>query len=413
MTTKQRFYFSWIVMVLAAIAVISANTIFVPATSYIARDLGVEEAVMSSNMVLSRISMIVCMFCFAAFADMFTSRRLMQIGLVICSISCVMSAMAKNIYVFDFAQVIEAISRATIMLTMQLWIAGISNKDNLATRLSWYTILITISPILAPSVGGMIAEKASWQYCFIILGVMIFTMLIAVSLFHIQEKNADVAGQTQPKARFAPMETLREYRKVLAHSPLVPLSFSLGWMAWFEGGFMAIISFLFVDELGLNAAQSGGIIMIYVIGAFAGRFPIMYIQKHFGPRVTFLYHQSVVLLATFGALLYRLIVGHHDIIEIAVVMAVFGFGFSGMYIYSLRKSMVIEPEKKSVYTSLFNTIYSVAALLGVLTIQGLYLVKFSSVNIFQTLIAVATLFMLVGTVLHLNTLKKMSKVITI
>jgi MFS family permease len=163
----------------------------------------------------------------------------------------------------------------------------------------------------------------------------------------------------------------------------------------------------------LNAAQSGGIIMIYVIGAFAGRFPIMYIQKHFGPRVTFLYHQSVVLLATFGALLYRLIVGHHDIIEIAVVMAVFGFGFSGMYIYSLRNSMVIEPEKKSVYTSLFNTIYSVAALLGVLTIQGLYLVKFSSVNIFQTLIAVATLFMLVGTVLHLNTLKKMSKVITI
>ena len=70
MTIKQRFYLSWIVMVVAAIVVISANTIFVPATSYIARDLGVAEATMSSNMVFSRISMIVCMFCFAAFADL-------------------------------------------------------------------------------------------------------------------------------------------------------------------------------------------------------------------------------------------------------------------------------------------------------------------------------------------------------
>ena len=42
--------------------------------------------------------------------------------------------------------------------------------------------------------------------------------------------------------------------------------------------------------------------------------------------------------------------------------SVFGFGFSGMYIYCLRNSMLIEPEKKSVYTSLFNTLYSIAAL---------------------------------------------------
>jgi hypothetical protein len=90
-------------------------------------------------------------------------------------------------------------------------------------------------------------------------------------------------------------------------------------------------------------------------------------------------------------------------------MAVFGFGFSGMYIYCLRNSMMIEPEKKSVYTSLFNSIYSIAALAGVLTIQGLYLAKFSSVNIFQTLAATSTVFMLVGIVLHLKALKKMNK----
>ncbi len=418
-------------MVAAAIIVISANTIFVPSTSYIARDLGVDEAAMSSNMVFSRLSMIICMFCFAAFADLFTSRRLMQTGLVICIISCGLSAVSKNIYVFDLAQILEAVSRAMIMLTMQLWIAGISNKENLASRLSWYTILITISPILAPSVGGVITEWASWQYCFIVLGTLSLAMLAGMSVFRILEKNT--GGQVQAekqsleasptkqsleasptkqsleaKAKFAPMETLRAYGEVIRRSPLLPLSFSLAWMAWFDGGFMAIVSFLFVDELGLNAAELGGIIMVYVAGAFAGRFPIMYIQKHYGPRVTFIYHQVVVLTALFGALGYRLVTGHHDIAEIATVMAVFGFGFSGMYIYCLRNSMVIEPERKSVYTSLFNTVYSVAALAGVLTIQGLYLAKFSSVHIFQTLTATAAVFMLVGTGLHLKALKKMN-----
>jgi len=403
-------------MVAAAIIVISANTIFLPSTSYIARDLGVDEAAMSSNMVFSRLSMIICMFCFAAFADLFTSRRLMQTGLVICIISCGLSALSKNIYVFDLAQIVEAISRATIMLTMQLWIAGISNKENLASRLSWYTILITISPILAPSVGGMITEWASWQYCFIVLGILSLAMLAGMSVFRIQEKSTGEQAQAKAnqrstaegKVKFAPMETLRTYGEVIRRSPLMSLSFSLAWMAWFDGGFMAIVSFLFVDELGLNAAELGGIIMVYVAGAFAGRFPIMYIQKHYGPRVTFIYHQVVVLTALFGALGYRLITGHHDIIEIAIVMAVFGFGFSGMYIYCLRNSMVIEPEKKSVYTSLFNTVYSVAALVGVLTIQGLYLAKYSSVHIFQTLTATAAVFMLVGTGLHLKALQKMN-----
>ena len=399
-------------MVMAAIIVISANTIFVPATSYIARDLGTNEAAMSSNMVFSRFSMIVCMFCFGAFADLFTSRRLMQTGLVICTVSCVLSAMAKNIYVFDIAQIIEAVSRATIMLTMQLWIAGISNKDNLANRLSWYTILITISPILAPSAGGMITESASWQYCFIVLGVLCLAMIAGLSVFHIQERTEQqksVPETDKPRAKFAPMETLRQYREVLVGSPLLKLNFSLVWMAWLDGGFMAIVSFLFIDELGLNASELGGIIMVYVVGAFLGRFPIMYLQKHYGVRVTFLYHQAVVLLASVSAVVYYLVMGRHDIVEIAIVMAVFGLGFSGMYIYCLRNSMVIEPEKKVVYTSLFNTIYNIAALSGVLTIQCLYLADFSSVSIFQTLMATATICMLVGTVLHLSALKTLNK----
>ena len=394
-------------MMTAAIVIISANSIFVPATSYIARDLGVAEAAMSSNMVFSRSGMIICMFCFAAFADLFTSRRLAQAGLVICIVSCVLSAIATNIYVFDLAQIVEAVSRATIMLTMQLWIAGISNKDNLANRLSWYTVMITIAPILAPSVGGVIADFVSWQYCFIVLGVLSLVMLVAISMFRIVDRT-EQRDQARPlvKAKFAPMKTLREYREVISHSPLLPLCFSLAWMAWFDGGYMAIVSFLFVDELGLSAAQLGGIIMVYVAGAFLGRFPIMYIQKHYGPRATFIFHQAIVLLATVGALCYRLLTGHHDILEIAVMMFVFGFGFSGMYIYCLRNSMIIEPEKKSVYTSLFNALYSIAALLGVLTIQGLYVAKFTSVNIYQTLVATATVFMLVGTVLHLKALKK-------
>lgn len=394
-------------MMTAAVVIISANSIFVPATSYIARDLGVAEAAMSSNMVFSRLGMIICMFCFAAFADLFTSRRLAQAGLVICTLSCVLSAVSTNIYMFDVAQIIEAVSRATIMLTMQLWIAGISNNDNLASRLSWYTIIITISPILAPSVGGFIAESVSWQYCFIVLGVLSVTMLVLFSFFRILERT-EQRDPSLPKAKFAPMQTLREYRQVIRHSPLLPLNFSLAWMAWFDGGFMAIVSFLFVDELGLNAAELGGIIVVYVAGAFAGRFPIMYIQKHYGPRATFIFHQVIVLTATFGALAYRMVTGHHDIIEIAMMMAVFGFGFSGMYIYCLRFSMMIDPEKKSVYTSLFNALYSIAALLGVLSIQGLYLGGFSSVGIFQTLAATATVFMLVGAVLHLNALSKLT-----
>ena len=416
-------------MALAAISVISANSIFVPSLSYIADELGTSEAMASSNMAVSRICMVVCMFCFGAFADLFSTKRLMQAALCICMLSCGLSAAAWNIGIFDIAQAVEAVSRAMVMLTMQLWIAAISNKENLASRLSWYSILITIAPIAAPSVGGFVADWLSWRYAFILLLLICLAFLVVLSVYKLYEgdkktrsqgkatgscwgKRTSSSGRPQvgndketKRARFAPMETLREYRRVLTASPLLKLSFSLGWMAWIDGAYMAIASFLFIRELGLSASSLGLIIFTYVAGAFAGRFPILYLQKHYGPRVTFAWHQIIVLLATVGSAIYYFLTGSHSVVEIAITMVLFGFGFSGMYIYCLANSMVLEPEKKSIYTSLFNSFYSIATLLGVVTIQVLYTFGFTSIGIFQTLMVVASIAMVAGGIMHLQEVK--------
>lgn len=401
---SKGYYLSWTLMTLAAISIISANSIFVPSLSYIADELGTSEAMASSNMAVSRICMVICMFCFGAFADLFSTKRLMQAALCICMLSCGLSAAAWNIGVFDVAQAIEAVSRAMVMLTMQLWIAAISNKDNLASRLSWYAILITIAPIAAPSVGGFVADWLSWRYAFILLLLLCLAVFIVLSVYKLYEGEEEKTKDE--KAKFAPMETLREYRRILSSSPLLKLSFSLGWMAWIDGAYMAIASFLFIRELGLSASSLGLIIFTYVAGAFAGRFPILYLQKHYGPRITFIFHQSVVLLATVGSALYYVVTGSHSVVEIAIVMVLFGFGFSGMYIYCLRNSMVIEPEKKSVYTSLFNSFYSIATFLGVVTIQVLYTFDFTSIGIFQTLMVVASIAMVAGGIMHLQEVKR-------
>ncbi|MBR2151331.1 MAG: MFS transporter [Prevotella sp.] len=413
MNNRKQYLLSWTLMTLAAISVISANSIFVPSLSYIADELGTSEAVASSNMAVSRVCMVVCMFCFGAFADLFSTKRLMQAALFICILSCGLSAVAWNIFIFDVAQAVEAVSRAMVMLTMQLWIAAISNKDNLASRLSWYTILITIAPIAAPSVGGFVSDYMSWRYSFILLIVICGTILTLLSFYrlyngkenHAEESESQDEEAHKPKARFAPLETLREYRRVLSTSPLLKLSFSLGWMAWIDGAYIAIVSFLFIRELGLSASSLGLIIFTYVAGAFAGRFPILYLQKHYGPRVTFLFHQGVILLATVGSALYYFLTGSHSVLEITIVMVLFGFGFSGMYIYCLRNSMVLEPEKKSIYTSLFNSFYSIASLIGVVTIQVLYSLGFTSIGIFQTLMVVASVAMIAGSIMHLQEVK--------
>ena len=148
MTTNNRFYISWTLMMTAAIIVISANSIFVPATSYIARDLGVAEAVMSSNMVFSRSGMIICMFCFAAFADLFTSRRLAQAGLVICTVSCVLSAIATNIYVFDLARInLKHVENEAYQHALERMI---ENPD----------LVTLLRPLMAYDIGG--GHKIRW-----------------------------------------------------------------------------------------------------------------------------------------------------------------------------------------------------------------------------------------------------------
>ena len=400
--SKAKFYFSWILALSTAVAIIAANSIFTPSLAYIARDLGVQEEVAASNMTISRGMMIICMFTFGAYSNLFSSRRLMQGALAIGMLSCVLSASAVNITMFNLAQGVEAVSRAMIMLTVQLWIAGISNEKTLTTRLGLYAIIITIAPLGAPAIGGFVADWLSWRWSFVFLGILMAVMLILLSCFSIEEA-------APSRKRFNLKEKWNDYKDVIMHSPLLKMTASVSWMAWIDGAYMAIVSFLFVDELGLKASSLGMIILTYVIGAFAGRFPVMYLQKHYSQRVTFLYHQIVVLIATIGGGAWYFLTGSHSIIEIAIVMALFGFGFSGLYIYSLGSSMLIDNERKSVFASVFNSAYNVAAMLGVVSIQILYGFDFTSIKIYQIVLCVATVGMLICIPLHLSSLKKLSK----
>ena len=399
---KANFYFSWILALSTAVAIIAANSIFTPSLAYIARDLGVEEEVAASNMAICRGMMIICMFTFGAYSNLFTSRRLMQGALAIGMLSCAISASAVNITMFNMAQGVEAVSRAMIMLTVQLWIAGISNEKTLTTRLGLYAIIITIAPIGAPTIGGLVADCMSWRWSFVFLGILMAVMLILLSCFRIEEAEPS-------RKRFNLKEKWNDYKDVIIHSPILKMTASVCWMAWIDGAYMAIVSFMFVDELGLKASSLGMIILTYVIGAFAGRFPVMYLQKHYSQRATFLYHQIVVLIATVGGAAWYFMTGSHSIIEIAIVMALFGFGFSGLYIYSLGSSMLIDNERKSVFASVFNSAYNVAAMLGVVCIQILYGFDITSIKIYQIVLCVATVGMLICIPLHLSSLKKLSK----
>lgn len=165
-TKKKKLLNSWILVVSIALIVRAAGNIFLPSISYMARDLNVDEAVATSNLNLYYIILAICYIVLGPVCDRFQKAFLLRLGLVVCIVGCAMAAVATNIHVLNIGRSIQALAAGLCMLSSQLWISEHSDKKNMMAQLAWFSMVAALAPLLAPFLGGFIADWFSWRYDF-------------------------------------------------------------------------------------------------------------------------------------------------------------------------------------------------------------------------------------------------------
>lgn len=396
-------------MVFSALVVYSASDIFMPSITHMAEDLGVSEAVATTNFSSYYLVLMLSYVTIGPLCDSISKKRLLLMSIGSCLVGCILCAAATNMLMMNIGRGCQAFATGLVLLTTQVWIGSFSTKKEMLGRYAWFSLVTALAPVLAPAVGGLITDMLSWRYNFwfiAVLCVVVFIALIGTDI----EQSSDTTKRLDNWRGYV-KETAEGYWWALVHSPVEHLTLTLQGLFLGQGAFFAVASFLFVREFGVSAGTLGMLSTIMVVGLLAGRFFTMCLRKHASNRFTFLLNSAIVIASAVAVLCYYFVMGSHNAVEVIAGMTLQAVGFSGLAILSLNNSMLMAGERKGTISGMYNFMNQGASLLGILLVQTLFSIGFSGMQIFQTIICIVLLLAVLGTVLFMRIYPKCKEAI--
>lgn len=196
---------------LGALCTISPFSIdmYLPGFPEMARDLNTPISNIQLSLTGYLVGIAIGQLFYGPFLDRFGRKKPLYIGLaiyVLASIGCALSNSVENLIVMRFLQ---ALGGCAGMVAAQALVRDIFPLDKTAQVLSLLTLVIAVSPMIAPTVGGYVTAFYNWHWVFIILAGL--ALLILLGAFLILPDGAE----PDPEVSLMPKKVWKNYGLVL------------------------------------------------------------------------------------------------------------------------------------------------------------------------------------------------------
>ncbi len=173
-----------IVLVLGALCTISPFSIdmYLPGFPAMATALNTPISTIQLSLTAYLVGIAVGQLFYGPLLDKYGRKKPLYAGLgiyVMASIGCALSQSVENLIVMRFLQ---AIGGCAGMVSAQAIVRDIFPVTKTAQALSLLTLVIAVSPMIAPTVGGYITAYYDWHWVFIILAALTTLIWIATIL---------------------------------------------------------------------------------------------------------------------------------------------------------------------------------------------------------------------------------------
>jgi MFS transporter, DHA1 family, multidrug resistance protein len=174
-----------IILLLGSLTAVSpfAIDMYLPAFSQIARDLSTTPARLSLSLASYFFGLAAGQLLYGPLLDRFGRRIPLYCGLivfVVACIGCMKSSTVETLVAFRFIQALGGCAAAVAAMAM---VRDFFPAKESAKIFSMLMLVLGLSPLLAPTLGGFIAVGLGWQAIFIVLGTMVSLVLASVYLF--------------------------------------------------------------------------------------------------------------------------------------------------------------------------------------------------------------------------------------
>ena len=299
MSKKTYFFLILILGSLTALAPFSID-MYLPGFPAIARDLHTTAAKVSLSLSGFFVGVSVGQLLYGPLLDRFGRKKPLFIGLTVyvtASIGCVF---AKSIEMLILMRVIQAIGSCAASVASVAMVRDLFPVSESAKVFSLLLLVVGVSPMIAPTVGGYVTDAFGWQSVFIILAVMGAAILAAAALWLPNSYTPDTSISLKPKP------ILRNFRDVLFQPQFY--TYAITGAVAFAGLFAYVAGspLVFMEVFHTDGKVYGWIFAFLSIGFIgSGQLNTLFLRKYTSEQIvnTALFCQMIVGLAFFAAAL--------------------------------------------------------------------------------------------------------------
>lgn len=217
MTRRQRFI---IILILGTLSTISPFSIdmYLPGFPAIAQDLNTSISQVQLSLTAYLIGISVGQLLYGPLLDRFGRKRPLYAGLVVYVLASVGCALSTSIETLIAMRLLQALGGCVGLVAAQALVRDLFPVNQIAQVFSLLILVVAVSPMIAPTVGGYATVAFGWHSMFIILAVITSLILIGIYFALPNGRRADTSISLRPQAVLGSFFTVLKQPQFLTYA---------------------------------------------------------------------------------------------------------------------------------------------------------------------------------------------------
>ncbi|MFZ6009782.1 MAG: multidrug effflux MFS transporter [Bacteroidota bacterium] len=243
---------------LGALTTISpfAIDMYLPGFLAIAEDLNTTIAQVELSLTAYLIGIAAGQLLYGPLLDRFGRKTPLYWGLVIYIAASVGCAMTNSIYTLILMRFIQAVGGCAGMVAAQTLVRDLFPINKTAQAFSLISLVVAVSPMIAPTVGSYTTVAFGWHSVFIILAIVTALILVCIYFVLPEGRKADQTLSLKPKA------VLKNFYSVVRQPQFIVYTLAGGVATAAPFAYIAGSSYVFIDLYHSSEQEYGWIFAI-------------------------------------------------------------------------------------------------------------------------------------------------------
>ncbi|MBP1850003.1 multidrug effflux MFS transporter [Rhizobium halophytocola] len=312
-----------------------AMHIFVPAMPAAAEGLGVGIGRMQMAVSLYILGLAVGQLFYGPISDRYGRRPVLMAGLVIYTVAGAVALFAPGITSLLAARLFQALGGCAGLVLGRAIVRDITAAEDTARKMALMNLMTVIGPGLAPIIGGALTVTLGWRSIFVVLTAMGCGLLLLAW--------RKVPETASPGQGASAREVGRNYRALVSSPVFLGFAIGGGCATTSMYAFVTAAPFIFTQDLGRPASETGFYIATLVFGVWIGSMIVSRLIGRLAMR-TILIGANLISVAAAAALFATVVTGTMTVAGTVALIFIFTLGCGGASPMALTQAVSVNPK---------------------------------------------------------------------